>query len=41
MTDFGVETIYLDLPALVGALSGRLGAAGVPVTPARSADLER
>jgi uncharacterized protein len=41
MTDFGVETIYLDLPAVVGALSRRLSAAGVPITPARSADLAR
>jgi uncharacterized protein len=41
MTDFGVETIYLDLPVLVGALSRRLSAAGVPITPARSADLAR
>jgi hypothetical protein len=29
---FGLETIELDLPALVGALSERLRAAGVPVT---------
>jgi uncharacterized protein len=41
MTDFGVDTIHLDLPALVGALSRRLSAAGVPITPARSADLAR
>jgi hypothetical protein len=41
MTDFGVETIVLDLPAVVGALSGRLAAAGVPVTPDRSAALAR
>jgi uncharacterized protein len=41
MTNFGVETIYLDLPVLVGALSRRLSAAGVPITPARSADLAR
>ena len=36
MTDgavFGVETIDLDLPPLVGALSRRLHDAGVPVTP--------
>ncbi len=37
MTDFGVETIVLDLPALAGALSARLRAAGVPVTPERAA----
>ena len=38
---FGVETIELDLPLLVGALSRRLHEAGVPVTPARSADFAR
>jgi uncharacterized protein with von Willebrand factor type A (vWA) domain len=38
---FGVETIELDLPQLVGALSRRLVEAGVPVTPARSADFAR
>jgi uncharacterized protein len=38
---FGVETIHLDLPPLVGALSRRLHDAGVPMTPARSADLAR
>ena len=38
---FGVETIELDLPPLAGALSRRLHAAGVPVTPARSADFAR
>ena len=36
---FGVETVELDLPPLVGALCQRLHAAGLPVTPARSADL--
>ena len=41
MTDFGVETIHLDLPPLVGALSRRLHDAGMPTTPARSADLAR
>jgi uncharacterized protein with von Willebrand factor type A (vWA) domain len=41
VTDFGVETIHLDLPPLVGALSRRLHAAGVPVTPVRSADFAR
>jgi uncharacterized protein len=38
---FGVETIDLDLPAVAGALSRRLHDAGVPVTPARSAELAR
>jgi uncharacterized protein len=38
---FGVETIHLDLPPLVGALSRRLHDAGVPMTPERSADLAR
>jgi uncharacterized protein with von Willebrand factor type A (vWA) domain len=41
VTDFGVETIVLDLPPLSGALSVRLREAGVPVTPARSAELAR
>ncbi|MDX6376474.1 MAG: uncharacterized protein QOE98_777 [Gaiellaceae bacterium] len=40
-TTFGVETIQLDLPPLVGAITRRLHAAGLPVTPARSADLAR
>jgi hypothetical protein len=35
---FGVETIYLDLPALVGAFSRRLQDAGVPMPPARAGD---
>jgi len=35
---FGVETIDLDLPPLVGALSRRLHDVGLPVTPRRSAD---
>jgi hypothetical protein len=38
---FGVETVELDLPPLVGALGRRLHDAGVPVTPARSAQLAR
>ena len=38
---FGVETIQLDLPALVGALSRRLYDAGLPVPPARAADVAR
>jgi uncharacterized protein len=35
---FGVETIELDLPPLVAALSRRLRDAGVPVTPGSSVD---
>jgi uncharacterized protein with von Willebrand factor type A (vWA) domain len=35
---FGVETIELDLPPLVGALSRRLHDAGLPITPGRSAN---
>ncbi len=38
---FGVETIHLDLPPLVGALSRRLHDEGVPITPARAADFAR
>ena len=38
---FGVETIHLDLPPLAGALGQRLRAAGVPVTPERSAEFAR
>ena len=41
MTDFGVETIELDLPPLTGALSRRLHDAGVPVSPERAADFAR
>ena len=41
MADFKVETIHLDLPALAGALGQRLRAAGVPVTPERSAGFAR
>jgi uncharacterized protein with von Willebrand factor type A (vWA) domain len=36
---FKVETVWLDLPATVGAFARRLHAGGVPMTPARSADL--
>jgi hypothetical protein len=36
-----VETIHLDLPAVAGAFTQRLHDAGLPVTPARSADLAR
>jgi uncharacterized protein with von Willebrand factor type A (vWA) domain len=38
---FGVETIELDLPPLVGAFSRRLHQAGVPMTPGRSTDFAR
>ncbi len=38
---FGVETIHLDLPSLVGALSRRLHDDGLPITPGRSADFAR
>jgi uncharacterized protein with von Willebrand factor type A (vWA) domain len=38
---FEVETISLDLPPLVGALSRRFHDGGVPVTPGRSADFAR
>jgi uncharacterized protein len=38
---FRVETIELDLPPFVGAFSRRLHQAGLPVTPARSADFAR
>ena len=38
---FGVETIELDLPPLVGAFSRRLHDAGVPITPGRSVDFAR
>ncbi|HEY5059015.1 MAG TPA: VWA domain-containing protein [Gaiellaceae bacterium] len=42
MTDvFGVETIMLDLPPLVAALSRRLHERGVPVTPGRAAAFAR
>jgi uncharacterized protein with von Willebrand factor type A (vWA) domain len=39
MRPFEVETVWLDLPATVGAFARRLHDAGVPMTPARSADL--
>ncbi|MGI8429146.1 MAG: vWA domain-containing protein [Solirubrobacteraceae bacterium] len=38
-TAFAVQTIHLDLPVLVGALSQRLRTAGVAVTPERCAHL--
>jgi uncharacterized protein len=34
-----VRTVWLDLPAMVGAFARRLHDAGLPMTPARSADL--
>ena len=36
-----LETVLLDLPATVGAFARRLHEAGVPLPPARSADLAR
>ena len=41
MTDFGVETIELDLPPLVAALGRRLHDRGLPITPGRSASFAR
>jgi uncharacterized protein len=41
VTDFGVETIELDLPPLVAALSRRLHERGLPLTPGRSAEFAR
>jgi uncharacterized protein with von Willebrand factor type A (vWA) domain len=41
VSSFGVETIVLDLPPLAGALGQRLRAAGLPVTPERSAEFAR
>jgi uncharacterized protein with von Willebrand factor type A (vWA) domain len=38
---FGVETVEIDLPALVSALNRRLHERGLPVTPSRSADFAR
>ena len=38
---FGVETVELDLPPLVGALSRRLHDAGVSITPGRSIEFAR
>jgi uncharacterized protein with von Willebrand factor type A (vWA) domain len=40
-TAFTLDTVELDLPALAGAFSARLHAAGVAVTPERSAQLAR
>jgi uncharacterized protein len=36
-----IETVWLDLPATVGAFARRLHDAGLPMTPARSAELAR
>jgi hypothetical protein len=41
VADFEVETIHLDLAPLAGVLGQRLRAAGVPVTPERSAGFAR
>ena len=41
MTEGRVETIELDLPRFVGALSRQLHDRGVPTAPGRSADLAR
>jgi uncharacterized protein len=41
VSDFGVETVVLDLPPLVGTFGRRLREAGLPVTPQRSAELAR
>jgi uncharacterized protein with von Willebrand factor type A (vWA) domain len=38
---FGVETVDLDLPPLVGAFSRRLHDGGVPITPGRSSGFAR
>jgi len=35
---YRIETIHLDLPALVGAFSQRLHDEGVPVTPVQSSN---
>jgi uncharacterized protein with von Willebrand factor type A (vWA) domain len=41
MTDFGVETIELDLPPLAAGLARRMHEAGVPMTPDRAAAFAR
>jgi uncharacterized protein with von Willebrand factor type A (vWA) domain len=41
VSDFGVETIELDMPALAVAVSRRLHEAGVPMTPERPAAFAR
>ena len=40
-TAFGLETVWLDLPALAGAFSRRLHDAGVPSGPEQSVHLAR
>ncbi len=37
MSDFQIETVHLDLPAVSGAFGRRLHDAGIPVTAERSA----
>jgi uncharacterized protein with von Willebrand factor type A (vWA) domain len=41
MTDFQIETVNLDLPAVTGAFGRRLHDAGIPVTAERSARFAR
>jgi uncharacterized protein len=41
VTDFGVETVVLDLPPLAGAFGRRLRDAGLPVTPAQAGEFGR
>jgi uncharacterized protein with von Willebrand factor type A (vWA) domain len=41
MTEFQIETVHLDLPALTGAFGRRLHDAGIPVTAERSARFAR
>ena len=41
MSDFGLETVELDLPAFASAFGRRLHDAGLPVTPARAVELAR
>jgi uncharacterized protein with von Willebrand factor type A (vWA) domain len=41
VTDFGVETVMLDVPGVATAFGRRLRSAGLPVTPARSAEFAR
>jgi uncharacterized protein len=41
MTDYQIETVHLDLPAVSGAFGRRLHDAGIPVTAERSARFAR
>jgi uncharacterized protein with von Willebrand factor type A (vWA) domain len=41
VTEFQIETVHLDLPALTGAFGRRLHDAGIPVTAERSARFAR